>query len=79
MHIDATITLFDDGKCRWIVHEEQLNGWQLRKRVLQVPTKATQEHSSRILLALYWRFGLWRFANGFKEYAMGKRIAWAVG
>ena len=35
LRIDAEITLSDDGKCKWIVDEEALDGWQLRKRALE--------------------------------------------
>jgi hypothetical protein len=37
-------------------------------------TKATEKYGSGILLALRWWFGLGRFANGLKEYAMGKLV-----
>jgi hypothetical protein len=35
VRIDAAITLSDDGKCRWIVADDPLDGWQLRKRALE--------------------------------------------
>ena len=41
-------------------------------------TKPTEEHSSGILLALRWWFGLGRFANGFQKNAMGK-LVWIAG
>ncbi len=34
--IDTTITVSTDGKCRWVVGDEQLDPWQLRKRALEM-------------------------------------------
>ena len=34
--LEATVTLCDDGACRFLVGGERLDGWQLRKRALEV-------------------------------------------